>query len=69
MYPPVLILLGDADDWTPAVRCDVFRSYGAIELKVYKGAPHSFDNPGAPRTYLAMPWATITRRRLTPGTW
>ena len=52
MYPPVLILLGDADDWTPAVRCDVFRSYGAIELKVYKGAPHSFDNPGAPRTYL-----------------
>jgi dienelactone hydrolase len=52
MYAPVLILIGDADDWTPAARCDVFKGHAAIELKVYKGAPHSFDNPGPPRTYL-----------------
>lgn len=52
MYAPTLILIGDADDWTPAVRCDVFKRHATLELKVYKGAPHSFDNPGPPRTYL-----------------
>jgi dienelactone hydrolase len=52
MYAPLLILIGDADDWTPAVRCDVFKSYATIDVKVYRGAPHSFDNPGPPRTYL-----------------
>jgi dienelactone hydrolase len=52
MYAPMLILIGDADDWTPAVRCDGFKGHATIALKVYKGALHSFDNPGPPRTYL-----------------
>jgi dienelactone hydrolase len=52
MYAPVLILIGDADDWTPAARCDVFKNHPNVELRVYRGAPHSFDNPGRPRTYL-----------------
>lgn len=52
IYAPVLVLIGDADDWTPAVRCDVFKNNSMVEVKVYRGAPHSFDNPGIPRTYL-----------------
>jgi dienelactone hydrolase len=52
IYAPILILIGDADDWTPAVLCDVFKHDSMVEVKVYRGAPHSFDNPGPPRTYL-----------------
>jgi dienelactone hydrolase len=33
-----LVLIGSADDWTPAGRC----SGGAANLKVYSGATHSF---------------------------
>jgi dienelactone hydrolase len=42
-----LVLIGSADDWTPAGRC----SGGAANLKVYSGATHSFDRPDS-RTYL-----------------
>jgi dienelactone hydrolase len=34
-----LVLIGSADDWTPAARC----SGDAANLKVYAGATHSFD--------------------------
>jgi len=34
------------------VRCDVFKNHSMVELKVYRSAPHSFDNPGLPRSYL-----------------
>ena len=47
-----LILIGDADDWTPAPRCTAFveRAVGQpVALKVYPGAVHAFDN-GAPRS-------------------
>ena len=52
----VLILIGDADDWTPAQRCiDVVPRYGDDAhrpvLKVYPGATHSFDVPLPERTY------------------
>jgi dienelactone hydrolase len=36
-----LVLIGSADDWTPAARC----SGDAANLKVYAGATHSFDRP------------------------
>jgi dienelactone hydrolase len=38
-----LVLIGGADDWTPAARC----SGDAANLKVYAGATHSFDRPDA----------------------
>ncbi len=42
---PVLILVGDADDWTPAVYCRQLaeRHSDRIDLKVYPGALHAFD--------------------------
>src|SRR5215469_12178173 len=44
-----LILIGDADDWTPAPRCirwrDAVQANGhLVEMKVYPGALHSFDS-------------------------
>lgn len=45
---PTLILIGEADDWTPAATCRqlaaLTRREGApIELQVYPGAYHAFD--------------------------
>ncbi|MBL8571819.1 MAG: dienelactone hydrolase family protein [Phreatobacter sp.] len=47
---PLLILVGDADDWTPVAPCrtlvDRAASYGApVALVVYPGAVHDFDAP------------------------
>lgn len=47
---PLMILMGDADDWTPAVPCDYLakaaRARGEkVELVVYPGALHDFDHP------------------------
>jgi dienelactone hydrolase len=44
-----LILIGSADDWTPASRC---QGEAGTNLKVYPGATHAFDAPRADRTYL-----------------
>jgi dienelactone hydrolase len=51
-----LILIGDADDWTPAPRCrrwrDAVRPNGHLaEIKVYVGALHSFDSAQPPHAY------------------
>ena len=46
---PLLILIGGADDWTPATLCESYKSYqGAHEVvvKIYPGAHHFFDMPG-----------------------
>ncbi len=48
-YAPVLILIGDKDDWTPAPPCEGLRAYqelrvpGRVRLVVYPDATHSFD--------------------------
>ena len=45
---PSLILIGSADDWTPAKDCErlVARHKGALlKLIIYPGAAHGFDNP------------------------
>lgn len=54
---PLLILIGEKDDWTPAEACRRLteRSQAAgypVTLKVYPGALHAFDSP-APRRYRA----------------
>ena len=55
---PLLVLIGEADDWTPARECDAMitamRGRGAdATLVVYPGAYHYFDVEGQVKTYLA----------------
>jgi dienelactone hydrolase len=50
---PTLILVGGADDWTPAVVCQQMvagaRDRSAhVQIIVYPGAEHEFDRPNAP---------------------
>jgi len=54
---PLLVLIGDADDWTLAVECDrmvtAMRARGAEAAIVrYAGAVHYFDVAGQPRVVL-----------------
>jgi len=48
---PLLILIGELDDWTPAKEC-VPLAGGRVTVKVYPGAHHSFDSP-RPKRYVA----------------
>jgi dienelactone hydrolase len=48
---PLLVLIGAADDWTPAANCRGFErlqrlARRPVELVVYAGATHSFDEEG-----------------------
>lgn len=47
---PLTILMGDADDWTPAAPCTTFaarlkNNEQPVSLTLYPGAFHDFDNP------------------------
>jgi dienelactone hydrolase len=51
---PILMLLGGADDYTPAAACldyaDWFRTKGVpVQVAAYEGANHDFDIPETPR--------------------
>ncbi len=52
---PLLVLIGGADDWTPARRCRRMSPAGEtahrFTLKVYPGAHHGFDAEGADLVY------------------
>jgi dienelactone hydrolase len=52
-----LIVIGGADDWTPAARCERWRDLAqpnghTLQMKVYPGALHAFDALITPR-YIA----------------
>jgi dienelactone hydrolase len=52
---PLLILIGDRDDWTPAEDCRRLQAAGftrpdLVEAVYYPNARHSFDNPARDRT-------------------
>jgi dienelactone hydrolase len=51
---PLMILIGDEDDWTPAARCVEMMPKGPsafeVALKVYRGAHHAFDSAGVDQT-------------------
>lgn len=45
---PLLILIGQLDDWTPVAPCEKMVAAAGgepISMKVYPGAHHGFDNP------------------------
>jgi dienelactone hydrolase len=49
-YAPLLVLIGESDDWTPAAPCrvlsDAVRARGeTMELVTYPDTYHGFDNP------------------------
>jgi dienelactone hydrolase len=49
---PTRILIGELDDWTPARLCVdllsiMMKSSESVDLKIYQGAHHGFDNMGA----------------------
>jgi dienelactone hydrolase len=51
---PLLILIGEKDDWTPAEPCrrlagDARAAGHPVTIKVYPGAHHSFDSPNRVR--------------------
>ena len=54
---PLLILVGDKDDWTPAEQCRVLTERAqaagyAVTIKIYPGANHSFDGT-SPQRFIA----------------
>jgi dienelactone hydrolase len=73
---PLLILIGDLDDWTPAADCQrlaaAARQAGqAVTIKVYPGAHHSFDSPNPLRFVPARinPSSPTGRGATTAGHW
>ncbi|HEY2992973.1 MAG TPA: dienelactone hydrolase family protein [Methylomirabilota bacterium] len=54
---PLLILIGESDDWTPAAPCRTLAERAAqagdpVAITIYPGAHHSFDSPN-PVRYVA----------------
>ncbi len=53
---PLLILIGEKDDWTPASEClnrmPMGKTKHEVNLKIYEGAHHAFDVIGKDKTYL-----------------
>ena len=54
---PVLLLIGDADDWTPSGLCEHMVEHlppasRPVDLVVYEGATHSYDCTTCDLTYL-----------------
>jgi dienelactone hydrolase len=50
---PVLVLIGEKDDWTPAAKCQAVTGKTNFEVVVYPGAYHAFNQPSEkPRDFL-----------------
>ena len=55
LYAPILVLIGEKDDWTPAAACEQLHARqqaqapGRMRLIVYPGATHVFDFNAPPR--------------------
>ena len=57
---PLLLLLGDADDWTPAAPCKALAATAgpAVQIESYAGAFHGFDGTGPVRLRRDVPNGT-----------
>lgn len=49
---PTIILVGEADDWTPAKLCEGIADKANLEITVYPNALHAFATPGLDMMYL-----------------
>jgi dienelactone hydrolase len=57
LLSPLMILIGEKDDWCPARHCLEYRNYfqnsfPEMSLKIYPGAYHGFDFPNTDITYM-----------------
>ena len=66
---PVLVLVGERDDWTAAAPCVdlAARSGGAMRTVVYADAFHGFDGTAAPRLRRDVPGGVNPRQGVTVG--
>ena len=48
---PVLVMIGEKDDWTPAAKCQAVKGKTNFEVVVYPGDTHSFDWPSGVPSY------------------
>jgi dienelactone hydrolase len=59
---PLLVLIGDADDWTPRKLCDEtlgkIAATPMLEYQIYAGATHSFDDPFGADENAIRSWIT-----------
>ena len=60
---PLLMLIGEADDWTPAAPCHALAAAAAgqapgVQLEAYEGAYHGFDGTAAVRLRRDVPGGT-----------
>jgi len=58
-YAPLLVLIGEADDWTPAEPCkqltaSVAARGEAMQIVTYPDTYHDFDNPGVKSKHVRM---------------
>jgi len=44
---PLLILMGEADNWTPPGPCRTYAAQAGAQLVLYPGAYHGFDDPAS----------------------
>lgn len=68
---PMLILMGEADDWTPARPCHEVASRfdpSVLALVTYPGAYHDFDAPGGIRVMQNVPNSQNADKSVHAGT-
>jgi len=71
---PLLLLIGGADDWTPATRCVMLRDAVKVRqpdarfrVEIYPGAYHGFDGTDALHMRRDVPGGTRPGRGVTVG--
>lgn len=70
---PLTVLIGEADDWTPAAPCETFvarlkKNDQPATITLYPGAFHDFDNPaGKLRVRADVPNGVNTGKGVTVG--
>lgn len=70
---PLTVLMGEADDWTPAAPCETFvarlkKNDQPATITLYRGAYHDFDNPaGKLRVRADVPNGVVAGKGVTVG--
>ena len=70
---PLTVLMGEADDWTPAAPCETFvarlkKNDQPATITLYAGAYHDFDNPaGKLRVRADVPNGVVAGKGVTVG--